>query len=61
MANILIVDDEPGIRDFMAEALEDRHFTVASPNCWSEPRICSRIWRSSCLRLTAPWRRLWKP
>jgi two-component system, NtrC family, response regulator AtoC len=32
VANILIVDDEVGIREFMAEALEDDHVIVTAPD-----------------------------
>jgi len=32
MASILIVDDEEGLREFMAEALEDSHATVTAPD-----------------------------
>jgi two-component system response regulator AtoC len=32
MANILVVDDEVGIREFIAEALENQHATVTAPD-----------------------------
>src|ERR1017187_4093064 len=32
MANILVVDDEVGIREFIAESLEDQHTTVTAPD-----------------------------